>query len=156
MVYSLFEKCQDKHFGRRKDIFNKVKLLRAGKIFHSRDGLSWLETPHIGRVGGCVVCVLPTGRSVLPYSSRSKARASCHRYVRAAILHSIQHSRSRSSSCLFPIFVPSITNGTRSTCRRGMTKPHSLSSFENRYDGPLLTDTPQYFFITDLVRSTNV
>ena len=55
---------------------NKVKLIRAEKIFHSQVGLSWLETPHIGRVCGCVVFVLPTGRSVLPYCSRSEARAS--------------------------------------------------------------------------------
>ena len=37
-----------------------------------------------------------------------------------------------------------------------MTKPVSPSSVENRYDGPLLTDTLQYFFVTDLVRPRNV
>ena len=26
----------------------------------------------------------------------------------------------------------------------GMTKPYSLSSVDNRYDGSLLTDAPQY------------
>ena len=28
--------------------------------------------------------------------------------------------------------------------------------FDNRYDGPLLTKTPQYIFITDFVRPRNV
>ena len=37
-----------------------------------------------------------------------------------------------------------------------MTKPVSPSPVENRYDGPLLTDTLQYFFVTDLVRPRNV
>ena len=33
-----------------------------------------------------------------------------------------------------------------------MTKPHSPCSVDNRYDGPLLTDTPQYIFITRAVK----
>ena len=32
-----------------------------------------------------------------------------------------------------------------------MTNPDSLSSVDDRYDGSLLTDTPQYFFVTDFV-----
>ena len=37
-----------------------------------------------------------------------------------------------------------------------MTKPDSLSSVNNRYDGPVLTNMPQYFFVTDFVRPINV
>ena len=58
-------------------------------------------------------------RQVLPYSSRSKAHL-LDRCVMAAILHSTQHSRSRSSSRTLSYYAsdPSITNKTRSPCRR--------------------------------------
>ena len=38
---------------------------------------------------------------------------------------------------------------------QGMTKPDSLTSVDDTYDGPLLTNTPQYFFVTDFVRPRN-
>ena len=92
---------------------NKVKLIRAEKIFHSQVGLSWLETPHIGRVCVGVLCVFcpQAGQSLLIVLVLK--HAPLERYVRTAILHSIQHSRSRSSRCLFPVILPSTTNGTR-------------------------------------------
>ena len=40
--------------------------------------------------------------------------------------------------------------------RWGMTKPDLLSSVDNRYDGSVLTDMPQYFIFTDFVRQSDV
>ena len=38
----------------------------------------------------------------------------------------------------------------------GLNGKHPLPPVDDRYVGPLLTDTPQYFFITDFVRPRNV
>ena len=87
---------------------------------------------------------------VLPYGSRSKARLLTATWELPSFTLSSIPARGLPGG-LFPGILPSITNGTWSPCRRVWPSQTLWQIWV-----PLLTDTPQYFFVTDCVRPSYV